>query len=84
MAINMLRTLFTQRENKGRKQKISVHVLQEGIYPNPKRWQYTESERKKAMRLLLLGNSGRAVGRALGIDLLHNSNSSIKVSQTAD
>ena len=35
--------------------------------PNPKKWRYTESERNKAMRLLLLGNSGRAVGKALGM-----------------
>jgi transposase-like protein len=35
--------------------------------PNPKKWKYTEEERKKALRLLLLGNSGRAVGKALGM-----------------
>ncbi len=36
--------------------------------PNPKKWQYTEEERKQALRLLLLGNSGRAVGKALGMN----------------
>jgi len=35
--------------------------------PNPKRWVYTEEERNQALRLLLLGNSGRAVGKALGM-----------------
>ena len=33
--------------------------------PNPKKWQYTEEEKKQALKLLLLGNSGRAVGKAL-------------------
>lgn len=36
--------------------------------PNPKKQAYTESERKEALRLLLLGNSGRAVGKALGMN----------------
>ena len=36
--------------------------------PNPKKWQYTEEEKKKAIQLLLLGNSGRAVGKALGMN----------------
>ena len=36
--------------------------------PNPKRWVYTEEERSQALRLLLLGNSGRAVGKALGMN----------------
>ena len=35
--------------------------------PNPKKWKYTEEERSQALRLLLLGNSGRAVGKALGM-----------------
>ena len=36
--------------------------------PNPKKWQYTEEEQKKALQLLLLGNSGRAVGKVLGMN----------------
>jgi len=36
--------------------------------PNPKKHKYTESERKEALRLLLLGNSGRAVGKALSMN----------------
>jgi transposase-like protein len=36
--------------------------------PNPKKHAYSEEERKQAMRLLLLGNSGRAVGKALGMN----------------
>ena len=36
--------------------------------PNPKKWRYTEEEHKDAMKLLLLGNSGRAVGKALGMN----------------
>jgi len=36
--------------------------------PNPKKHAYTESERKEALRLLLLGNSGRGVGKALGMN----------------
>jgi transposase-like protein len=36
--------------------------------PNPKKWRYTEEERKKALQLLLLGNSGRAVGKVLGMN----------------
>lgn len=36
--------------------------------PAPKKHAYTESERKEALRLLLLGNSGRAVGKALGMN----------------
>jgi transposase-like protein len=36
--------------------------------PNPKKWKYTEEEKKQALRLLLLGNSGRAVGKALGMN----------------
>ena len=36
--------------------------------PNPKKHEYTQSERKEALRLLLLGNSGRAVGKALGMN----------------
>jgi transposase-like protein len=35
--------------------------------PKPKKWQYSEEERKQALCLLLLGNSGRAVGKALGM-----------------
>jgi len=35
--------------------------------PTPKKWRYTEEERSQALRLLLLGNSGRAVGKALGM-----------------
>ena len=35
--------------------------------PNPKKWKYTQEERSQALRLLLLGNSGRAVGKALGM-----------------
>ena len=36
--------------------------------PNPKKHEYTQGERKEALRLLLLGNSGRAVGKALGMN----------------
>jgi len=36
--------------------------------PNPKKREYGQSERKEALRLLLLGNSGRAVGKALGMN----------------
>jgi transposase-like protein len=36
--------------------------------PEPKKWAYTEAEKKEAMRLLLLGNTGRAVGKALGMN----------------
>ena len=36
--------------------------------PNPKKQAYTTGERKEALRLLLLGNSGRAVGKALGMN----------------
>jgi transposase-like protein len=39
--------------------------------PEPKKWAYTEAEKKEALRLLLLGNSGRAVGKALK---MHRSN----------
>jgi len=35
--------------------------------PNPKKWAYTEEERRQALRLLLSGNSGRGVGKALGM-----------------
>ena len=35
--------------------------------PNHKKWVYAEEERREALRLLLLGNSGRAVGKALGM-----------------
>jgi len=35
--------------------------------PEPKKWGYTEEEKVAALRLLLLGNSGRAVGKALGM-----------------
>jgi len=35
--------------------------------PEPKKWRYTEEEKSNALRLLLLGNSGRAVGKALGM-----------------
>jgi len=35
--------------------------------PNPKKWGYTQEEKSMALRLLLLGNSGRAVGKALGM-----------------
>jgi len=36
--------------------------------PEPKKWGYTAEEKKEALRLLLLGNSGRAVGKALGMN----------------
>jgi transposase-like protein len=36
--------------------------------PKPKKHAYTESERKEALKLLLLGYSGRAVGKALGMN----------------
>jgi transposase-like protein len=35
--------------------------------PDPQKWGYTEKEKSEALRLLLLGNSGRAVGKALGM-----------------
>ena len=35
--------------------------------PNPKKWGYTEEERKQALRLLTDGNTGRAVGRAMNM-----------------
>ena len=35
--------------------------------PEPKEWGYTDEEKSDALRLLLLGNSGRAVGKALGM-----------------
>jgi transposase-like protein len=36
--------------------------------PSPKKHAYSEEERKEALRLLLLGNSGRAVGKAMGMN----------------
>ena len=33
--------------------------------PNPKKWKYSEEEKEQALKLLLLGNSGRGVGKAL-------------------
>jgi len=33
--------------------------------PNPKKWKYSEDERRQALRLMTDGNTGRAVGRAL-------------------
>ena len=33
--------------------------------PKPKKWTYTEEERKAALRLITDGCTGRAVGRAL-------------------
>jgi len=35
--------------------------------PAPKKWRYSDEEKNTALRLLLLGNSGRAVGKALGM-----------------
>ena len=33
--------------------------------PKPKKWKYSEEERKQALRLLTDGSTGRAVGRAM-------------------
>jgi len=44
-------------------QKIACWHCKCRYTPNPKKWAYTEKERKEAMRILLDGNSGRAVGR---------------------
>ena len=33
--------------------------------PNPKKWKYTEEERKAALRLLASGATGRGVGKVL-------------------
>ena len=35
--------------------------------PDPKKWRYSDDEKNAALRLMLLGNSGRAVGKALGM-----------------
>ena len=33
--------------------------------PEPKKWEYTEDERRLALRILSDGNTGRGVGRAM-------------------
>jgi len=35
--------------------------------PYPKKWVYTDEERKRALRSLTDGNTGRAVGRAMNM-----------------
>jgi len=44
-------------------QRWFCNVCKHKYTPNPKKWAYSEDERKEAMRILLDGNSGRAVGR---------------------
>ena len=46
-------------------QRYFCKVCQYKYTPYKKR--YTEEERKQALRLLMLGNSGRAVGKALNM-----------------
>ena len=36
--------------------------------PNPKKWRYSEEEKTEALRLLLAGNTGRTVGKVLGMN----------------
>ncbi len=35
--------------------------------PNPKKREYPEEKKQEALRLLMLGNSGRGIGKALGM-----------------
>jgi len=51
----------------GGSQRYYCTVCRYKYNPNPKKWAYTEAERKEALKLLMLGNSGRAVGKALGM-----------------
>ena len=48
-------------------QKYKCKVCGKVYTPNPKRRSYSEEVKKQAIKLYMEGNSGRAVGRILGI-----------------
>ena len=54
-------------KNKTGSRRFRCRTCNRDYTPKPKKWQYSEEERKQALCLLLLGNSGRAVGKALGM-----------------
>jgi transposase-like protein len=63
----------TERQNsigktKAGSRRFRCQICRHDYTPEPKKWAYTEAEKKEAMRLLLLGNTGRAVGKALGMN----------------
>ncbi|GHU82662.1 hypothetical protein FACS1894196_1340 [Clostridia bacterium] len=55
-------------KTKAGSQRYRCSVCKRDYTPIGKKWAYSEEERRAALRLLLLGNSGRAVGKALGIN----------------
>jgi transposase-like protein len=63
----------TERQNsigktKAGSKRYRCQMCKRDYTPDPKKWAYTEEEKKSAMRLLLLGNTGRGVGKALGMN----------------
>ena len=55
-------------KTKAGSRRFRCTVCKREYTPHPKKHAYSEEERKQAMKLLLLGNSGRAVGKALGMN----------------
>ena len=51
----------------GGSQRFFCGACKHKYTPKPKKWAYSATERALALRLLVLGNSGRAVGKALGM-----------------
>ncbi|MCL2602007.1 MAG: hypothetical protein FWD91_04245, partial [Treponema sp.] len=48
-------------------QRCFCNICHYKYTPERKKWVYTEKQRKQALQLLMLGYSGRAVGKALGM-----------------
>jgi len=51
----------------GGSQRFFCGACKHKYTPRPKKWAYSAAERALALRLLVLGNSGRAVGKVLGM-----------------
>ena len=54
-------------KTKAGSQKYKCKVCGKVYMPNPKERNYSEEVKKQAIKLYMEGNSGRAVGRILGI-----------------
>ena len=48
-------------------QRCRCGICKKDYTPNPKKWAYTEEERKQALRLITDGSTGRGVGRQMSM-----------------
>jgi transposase-like protein len=71
-------------KTKAGSRRFRCQICHHDYTPEPKKWAYTEAEKKEAMRLLLLGNTGRAVGKALGMNKSNAYRWAIEAKQKVD